>query len=360
MKHWLHPIRLMVCVAFAFVLSGLFGGHVNASAGPGYTLAPVYPDNQIGGASGAFDLLVKPGSTQPVSIKVVNSEDKKRTIRFVLNTAYTNDVGNLMYNRGGKYLPKDSTRKFSIGDFPKVQIQDVVFQPKQTGYVNFKLDIPNQQWQGVLLGGVMAVPLNEQSNTVTQKGTILHNEYGLTLPITLRTNAKAPNQIKLRLNTIRPGKLIDNTIGVAINVQNTNAGFTSGQLAISAKIYRKGSKTVLHQQSVKNTSFAPNSNYNFGVSWKNQPLQPGKYHLSWKSNIGGVQNWNFERDFTISNADAQRLNNEAGFKPNYLWLWILLAVLFVALLMIIVYYFGRKRSRQSSNSSTGTGKRRSR
>ncbi|ERL63707.1 hypothetical protein L248_2247 [Schleiferilactobacillus shenzhenensis LY-73] len=268
-----------------------------------------------------------------------------------------------MYNRGGKYLPKDNTRVYSIGEFPKVQIQDVVFAPKETGYVNFELNIPDKSWKGLLLGGVMAVPINEESNTVTRKGTILHNDYGMTIPVTLRTDPKAVNTINLRLNTIKPALLVDNTIGVSINVQNTSPGFSDGKLDIAAKIYHKGSKKVLRSKTVKGTSFAPNSNYNFGVSWKGKPLEPGKYHLSWKSTIGGVQNWNFERDFTITNAAAQRLNNQAGFKPNYLWLWILLAVLLVALIVIIAYYYGRKRNQQnngSAGSQSTSGNRRNR
>ena len=324
-------------------------------------MMPMYPKNQLGGETGSFSLLVKPGQIQDVTFRLVNQQNKKRTIRFGINTSYTTESGGLAYDLASKYLPKDSTRKVSIADLVQSpQVQTVQVDAGETGFVTFKLKMPSEKFDGVLLGGIFAMPVGEKNTTVTQKGTTLRNEFGMVLPITLKEDQNDKTPINLRLNTIRPG-IINKTVGVQVNVQNINPQFTNQNLNIHARISKKGSSKILHSNSVAKTSFAPNSNYNFGISWGGKPLEPGKYHLSWKSDIGGVQNWNFERDFTITNAQAQNLNNQAGFKPNYLWLWILLGVLVLILIVIITYYIGRKRNQQSPKATkSGSDSRRSR
>lgn len=327
-----------------------------SAASAGYAITPVYPTNQVGAERGFFNLVVKPGTQQQVSVKLVNMEDKDRTIQFQLNTASTSDAGSLVYTLQKSKIPKDNTIEKYISDFvPKPSVQNVKIKAKTAGYVNFLLDIPKSGWKGYVLGGIFATPVGENTQTTTVKGTLLKQQFGLTIPVAMRTDANYAGPLKLRLNAIRPKMLPgDKNLGVAINTQNVNPAYTQGDLNIDARISRKGSKTVIHSKKVSGTSFAPNSNYDFGVSWDGKPLEPGKYHLSWKSNIGGVQNWNFERDFTISNADAQRLNNQAGFKPNYLWLWIILAILLVVLIIVIAYYYGRKKNQRNNNPQKTT------
>lgn len=324
---------------------------VNA-AGAGFSISPVYPSNDVGRHAGSFNVLAQPGTLQDLAVKLVNNEDKDRTIQIQLNTAYTSTDGSLQYSLQKKELPKDNTIRYYISDLvPKPRVQNVKIKAKSSGYVTFQLQIPKTGWNGYLLGGFFAMPVNENTETTTQKGTLLRQKFGLSIPVALRTNKNYQTSINLRLNAIRPKMLPGNVLGVGINVQNTRPWYTQNNLDINAKITRKGSKKVLHQKSLVATSFAPNSNYDYGVSWQGKPLEPGKYHLSWKSSIGGVKNWNFERDFTISNADAQRLNNEAGFKPNYLWLWILLAILLIILIGTVAYYYGRKKNQQSTTGN---------
>lgn len=354
-------VKFLSLGLIALVLGLLGGSFLNSGVvraasgnGAGFTIMPMYPKNQLGGETGSFSLLVKPSQIQEVTVRVVNQQDKKRTIRFGFNTAYTNSSGNISYDLGSKYLPKDSSRKISIADLVQSpQVQTVQVGPSQTGFLTFKLKMPSTQFNGVLLGAIFAMPVGEKNNTVTQSGTTLRNQFGMALPVTLKMdqNYKAP--IKLRLNTIRPA-IVNKSIGVQVNVQNVNPQFTYSDLNIHARISKKGSSKVLHSNSVTQSSFAPNSNYNYAISWGGKPLEPGKYHLSWKSDVGGVQNWNFERDFTITNAQAQNLNNQAGFKPSYLWLWILLGVLVLVLIIIVTYYVGRKRSRQNNQATNSS------
>ncbi|WP_367368627.1 DUF916 and DUF3324 domain-containing protein [Schleiferilactobacillus harbinensis] len=357
----MNRLRLKFSIGLFFLLSILTIGFntciAHAATGAGFSMMPQYPSNQVKGKDGSFFLQVKPGQTQKITVVVVNQENKNRTIRFGINTAYTTDNGSIAYDLADKYLPKDSSRKFLVGSFVQdPQVQDVKIGPKKAGTVSFTMKMPTTAFKGYLLGGIYAMPVGETSNTVTQKGTVLRNQYAYTLPITLTMDPTAELSLNLRLNTIRPKILspVDRSVGIAVNVQNTNPTYIQNKLYISAKVTRKGSNKVIHSKTVDNSDFAPNSNYDFSISWGGQPLEPGKYHLSWKSNIGGLQNWNFERDFTISNADAQSLNNQAGFKPNYVWLWILLGVLALALIIIVTYYFGRKRNQKHAQANTNS------
>lgn len=55
---------------------------------------------------------------------------------------------------------------------------------------------------------------------------------------------------------------------------------------------------------------APNSNFDFPISWDNQSLEPGTYTLDMTAKSGENQ-WTFEEDFTISAKESKTLNTDA-------------------------------------------------
>lgn len=64
---------------------------------------------------------------------------------------------------------------------------------------------------------------------------------------------------------------------------------------------------------------APNSNFDYGIDWNNQPLRAGNYTvkaLIENHAIDGEpselnQKWEFEETFSITKKEAKKINNQA-------------------------------------------------
>nr|WP_054777163.1 DUF3324 domain-containing protein [Lacticaseibacillus saniviri] len=105
----------------------------------------------------------------------------------------------------------------------------------------------------------------------------------------------------------------------------------------------------MHTANATGLMIAPNSNFTYPISWGGQRLEAGDYTLHGTGSTGG-QSWKFTRNFTISAAEADQLNQEAGFKPDYTWLWITIAILVLIILGLLIYWLGR-RSNKKKNSA---------
>jgi hypothetical protein len=88
---------------------------------------------------------------------------------------------------------------------------------------------------------------------------------------------------------------------------------------------------------------APNSNFDFPITWDNQKLEPGKYHL-YLTITDGNQTWKFDKMFEIKGADAKAINKTAiEVEKDYTYLFIGLAVFILSLIIIIIILLKKKK-----------------
>ena len=79
-------------------------------------------------------------------------------------------------------------------------------------------------------------------------------------------------------------------------------------------------------------SMAPNSNFDFPISWDNEPLEAGDYTLHLKINTGEKE-WSFDKNFSIGKEDTKKLNDEAVDINKNEINWNIVALLIFLLLM---------------------------
>ncbi|MFD0898233.1 DUF916 and DUF3324 domain-containing protein [Loigolactobacillus binensis] len=325
------------------LLLSLFGVSraVQAADGPDFVLEPDYPQNQIEN-NGVFNIRVKKGQKQTLTVKVINLSNKARKLTVKPRTAYTTNGGAIDYNRDK--APRDPTLKYSFRNMVKPKKQVVTVPAKGTTTIDFQVKMPNKKFSGLIAGGFHAT--SNYKNVTHVKNVALTNKYAYVLAAYIRQDSVKAIPA-MRLKRIVPGVRGGNP-AVLVNLQNYKSAVISG-MTIDAKVREQGKKKVIRHSVNKLQQMAPNSNFNYGISWGKHPLKAGKYHLSLTAKMSATLGWKFERDFTITNADANRYNREAGFKPNYLWLWITLAVLIVVLLLILTYVAGRRRSNKKQD-----------
>lgn len=352
------------CFPFLFfLLLGFLGVHVDnvQATQTDLVVTPVYTDNQLGGQTGYFNTYVKPGETQTYTFLIANKSDKKRTIYMRFNTGYTNVTGNSVFDR--TKVPNDSSLKYDMAKDLLVgnRVKRVHVKAQETGTVSFDVKAPTTPYNGIIMGGVTTTGAGKAS--MKSNGTLLKNEYGYSIPIFMRNQQDIKISPKITLGTVQPA-IRNGNPAVLVQTKNEQPAYLSTS-TITAKVYRKGESKVLKKSVTSTATMSPNSNFKYGIDWGDNRIEPGDYKLDYTVSQGKVKTWHFVKNFTVSNDDAKRINDLAGFKPNYTWLWILLAVVVLIVILLIGILVGRRNKKNNNNNgsngaSNGGSSRRSR
>ena len=300
-----------------------------------YSVKANIPENQINKTLTYFDLKMEPNQRQELTLTVSNSSDEKATILISPNVAMTNQNGVIDYSKMDEKL--DSTLKNPVTSIIS-KAQEVTLEPKETKEVPFTVQMPEKEFDGLILGGFyISKKEDESSDKDKEKDVQIKNKYSYVIGLQMRENT---NEVKpvMELNDIKPA-LLNYRTAVTANLKNTEATIMK-DLSVDAKVMKKGNEKVLHEVSKKNLSMAPNSNFDFPINWDNQSLEPGTYTLKLAAQ-SGEEKWAFEKDFKITSKDSTNLNKEAveleKAEPN--WILIISVVVGVILLIILVILF---------------------
>lgn len=158
-------------VAFSFLIAlvsfSFDGRNVRAATSGEYTL-------KVGGENtdslnidnGNYNITGDPGETVDLKLLVINQASSTRQFRFDVNTAYTTDSGSLAYNDNKVTDPslKIQTRNLAT---PKSSIFKV--PGNKTATLTFKIKVPEQKYDGSLMGGVTITPYKKRQRELFQR-----------------------------------------------------------------------------------------------------------------------------------------------------------------------------------------------
>lgn len=344
---------------FFFLLAMVFGAfsegiNVQATSGE-YFLKPVGDNTDaLNIDTGAYMIDGDPGQNVELQLLVMNKASNTRKFMYMVNTAYTNDAGQIRYD---KSKVTDSSLKIQAKDTASPQKQVFSVPGKTAATLKFNITVPKKSFDGYLMGGVTVYPYKEKAKgTVSSNGTLIKNKFSYSIPIQIHQKGKEKESTKYSVTAVRPGTMSSSTglkPGVLANVHNSTNAY-AGTLDSKAVVTKKGDKNFKITTTAGNQNIAPTSNYNYEISWGDKKLQAGDYHLklTYKT-AGGIKGWVLNKDFTITNNDAAKYNKLAGIKPNYLWLYILLAVLALAIILGLGIYLGRRNNNKNNNGNNG-------
>lgn len=329
---WL--LALLACLAgFAWPAQP-----TQAAAGARFTISPVLTKNQVGMNNGYFNLLLQPNATETLAVNVTNLSDKKLQVRVTPTTAWTNSNIQIDYGPGA---PKDSsastilTKLMSSG-------QTVTLAPKATQRVSFTLRTPKAGLQGLVLGAIRAE--DQKSYKQRTKGFAISNKFAMVLGVQVQTNKDLITK-RLRLTGVKAG-VQTNQAAVLATLNNPQPTILN-RLQLKAKVMRRGETKALLTRSTTRNAMAPNSHATFAV-FSRTALRPGKYTLDLVATNPGHR-WHFKENFTITAAQATKINKQVHLKVKYQipWLWLLIGLLILIILILLILLLKRRRKDDS-------------
>ncbi|SJZ61822.1 protein of unknown function [Pilibacter termitis] len=316
----------------------------------GYSVTKGKAGEEINPKTGYYDLKMTPGETREITVILKNNTDKEIGVNQSIFTSHTNTNGEADYTSLAKEYDKSLKVKLheiiTLKEEGKVKL-DKQSEKELTATIKLPKDVPT----GILLGSWYFLK-DDQVAKSTKKGMGVKTQIAFSLPIKITVGNEIPEP-NLNLVDIQAGMdyFKKSYLG---RVQNDQPALMT-KLTFLAKVTKKGSDEVLFKNEMSGRSMAPNSNYQFPVHLNEKQAQAGEYTYSlevisedpkWES-----KNWRWEKDFTITKEEAEKINKESLNDPKPeetipVWLIVLLTVFglgFVSLLVYIIVSKKRKR-----------------
>lgn len=354
-----HKIKTAIIVVFFLFFNSLpvfaaDGTKTEAGAAGKVAISANLPENQINKDQSYFDLLMKPGAEQEVEVTLRNNSDEAITMIGEVNPAVTNDNGVVDYSfHEGEF---DETLKYPVSEIATMA-KETVIPAKSTENVKIKIKMPEEEIKGVLAGGVYFKEKEvENAKDDVDTGVQIKNKFVYVIGLQMRQTEDIKD-LTPEL-TLDPGKIKASQVNyrnvVGINLQNTEPVYIR-DLMVEAKIYTKNGSEVLHESKSEDLKMAPNSNFNYGVSWENQEFKSGTYLAKVTAHsVDYDKSWTWDEEFTITNDEAKKLNEEAvelEKAPTPWWVYVAITVGLILLLLLLIYLVKKQLDKKKALKS---------
>ncbi|NKC68531.1 DUF916 and DUF3324 domain-containing protein [Vagococcus fluvialis] len=321
--------RVMISILFTMCILNTEKIKVEARTSQ-FSMDAILPENQINTNKTYFDLLVKPGITQNISILLTNRTNDRLPLSIDITTAVTNNHGVIDYTSTQNNF--DSSLLYPLSELIRLEDKMITLEAKEQRKINLSIVIPKKSFEGIILGGIYVKPFK------TTKVNNIEIQQAMVKAISLRMNEK-----KVPYNI----KLIDKQIGeignrkfFQVNIQNTQPVIMN-DIIINARIFDKNGRTVLENES-KNIQMAPNSNFYYGLPLKQGDFKKnGEYTV--QINVKHVNEiWSFEEEFSVNTLIGN--NNKARevikdeFRINQIILLGIVILMIVIFLIRIIWF----------------------
>lgn len=330
--------------------NAVYGQEQGAGEAAGYSIMKVEPEvPQVNKESSFYDLLVEPGSEFTIQAELTNGSTEEAKIKTAAYTTFTNSNGEINYTAEPEKDQVDKSLKIPFASIAEIEGENpIVLAGEEKKTVSMKIRVPQDAQEGVILGSWYFEKENQPSSSSEEKSGInIENKFAYSLAVKL-TVQKEINQPHLELLDVKPAL---NNYRKVINarVQNDQAAVVS-KLNFHGKVTKKGSDDILFEGKMDDRIMAPNSNFQFPIFLDKQQLKAGDYTLhltaTTKDTKWEEETWKWTKDFTVTNEEANKLNEDAINDPepekNYL-VWILSAIIGLLLLLLLILFFKRKK-----------------
>ncbi|CAM4208717.1 MULTISPECIES: DUF916 and DUF3324 domain-containing protein [Bacillus cereus group] len=308
-----------------------------------FAVTAVIPENQIDKNQTYFDLKMQPGQKQTIQVQMKNDTNKEVVVESFANTAITNSNGITDYSTVEP--PMDSTMKNPFSKIAKMPKETKV--PANSAVtIDVNLEMPSESFDGVILGGLYFKEKEDEASKNKQEGVQIENKYAYAIGVVLReTDVEVKPDMKL--NEVKPTQINGRNV-VTANLQNVKPAMLKN-LSVDAKVYKEKGKDVLFEEKKENLRMAPNSNFDYAISWENKAFDPGTYRVEITA-TDGDQKWEWKKNFSIEGKTADKLNDSAvEAKKDYTLYYIIGGVLLVVLLLVLVFFLGRRSNKEKNN-----------
>lgn len=309
-----------------------------------FAVIPQKPKNQIDMKKGYFDLKVKPGQNQELTVLLKNTTNKAVIIKPKIATTTTNNSGVVEYGPTKKKV--DKTLKHNITDIITTE-KKVTIKPDSTYNLKLKVSVPQESFEGSVTGGLtLEEEIKEADKESSGSGMSINNRFSYVVGFDLREDV-AKIKPDLKLNKIAPSQRNYRNV-ISANLQNIEPTYVN-QLKVDAKITKKNNEKVLYQTKKEKMQMAPNSNFDFPVELASgESLKAGKYTLDMTAK-SYKNEWHWKKDFTISGDVAKELNEkDVTIEKSYMWYYIIGGILLLLLIFILILLLKKRKKDETT------------
>ncbi len=331
------PNVILVALVIAVTVQPVFAQNLDDVK---FSVKAVIPENQVNTRNTFFDLKMSPGDNQNLVVNVFNNSTEDMKVNIAVNAASTNQGGIIDYS--SNKVP-DESMKISLPSISTINANQVTIPASSTVPVTVSLAMPQESFDGVVLGGIVitkALPENAESPA---KGVTIKNNYSYIIGVQLRETDTVVNP-DLHLKSVKP-MLVNHYTAIVASIQNSEAAVLKG-LTISSQVYAGANKNAVLDVTKDNVDIAPNSLYDHSIDWGDIRIQSGDYRMHIKA-TNGSKAWEWDKNFTVEPTSAANLNSGSVnlIKPIYhmTWFYVAVGLFFLIVVCGIAFRAGRKR-----------------
>ncbi|WP_429969551.1 DUF916 and DUF3324 domain-containing protein [Enterococcus sp. AZ179] len=305
-----------------------------------FSISPVLPSNQREDNNSYFDLIVTPNENQTLAITIKNSSSETQKYNVIINTATTNQNGIVDYSITD--FEKDDSMKISLKDIISLENAQIEVEANSQKDVSFELKVPEESFEGILLGGITVEPVVEEdsegiSNLITRTLAIVLTESDEVIEPELKAGEVSISQENYRNN-------------VTIELRNITPTLIK-RVTAEISISRSGNNEPIIEQTREQLSIAPNSKFNLMSQWDDQ-FEAGSYTYTIKLSGEEGHEWAFTKDFEIEAEQAKEFNTTSvDEKKNSINYYLVVGIGLFLLLLIICVYLVIKIRKMKNNTS---------
>lgn len=315
----------------------------SSSSAGGFYYEVVKPENQVNQEAGYFDLRMKPGQQQTVHINFTNNKSSDITLEIGLNGAKTNQNGVIEY--GQTELKNDPSLKYPFEEVVSAP-EELLLPAETTTKLELNVAMPKEKFDGVIAGGIY-FQMKEKDAEETS-GVVHKTAYMVGMLLTENDTKVAPD---LQLNDVYP-KLRNYRGAIYVDFSNVTATFIGGITVDTSIAAKNKPKEVLYDSKTAGMEMAPNSYLTYPVSLNGNPYVAGDY-IADITVTSGEKEWKWKKEFTITQEEADKLNEEdVGLIQEQGINWLLIAAAAVGVLLVIAGIYFLIRIKKKSSSTT--------
>lgn len=284
--------------------------------------------HQIGESKGHFNLLLKPNEEDLLPVKIINTSSKTQVFTVSINDAATNINGIVDYTMNAPTSYDNSRLK--VTELVKKKYLEVSVEKNSGETVYISVKMPNQMFDGTLLGGVTV----RKKEDGKQNKEMLENIFAYSFAIQICQNQKVICP-KLMFKDINIEQL-DNRNAVSMVLNNVSPTLISHLVGTFTIISQKDGRLITEEKR-EDMSIAPNNQFSLPV-FLNKEFIPGKY--TYKLTLKSEKNqWEFEKNFEISSKEARQFNQisvdgKEGKKSMMLIIFFLIIIIILTSIIV--------------------------
>lgn len=303
----------------------------------------ILPKNQRNKDVGYYDLLIEPGKTSTVQLKLTNLSPKKLMLSLKYNSAKTNSNGVIEY--GPNNLVKDSSLVYDFSDLVTGP-NKVVLEPHSNKVITLSIKAPMDAFEGYVAGGIQVMSVENTEMKKSDDDNLVVNKFAYLIGMLLSEGEVSELKPELKFNSISVDTQKEHN-RLLLNFSNTQPIYVE-DMAVEVSVKNKATNKMAFELKKSNMRMAPNTQISLPISLKYKLTEPGNYTLSASIKAKGGGSWLWEQEFRLSETEIDQLNKRLNVTQDssHRLITVLMIILILSLVVGGIFLYRNKKRKK--------------